>query len=351
MKKVSFLLLSRYLLKSKVINFLYTEVRLAHLLARLAVRESFTSTITFMSKHIVITGATGNIGTALTHELLGQGHHVTAVARSSARLDALRAAGATTQAGDLHDAPFLTTVLRGADAAFLMIPPNVTAPDVLDHMRQVGEAIAQAVRDSGLEQAVHLSSISADEPSGTGPIVGLHHQEARLNSIQGLAVAHLRPAYFMENLLANVGLIQHMGIMGSGMRPDVAFPMVATKDIAAKAAELLSKGFEPGSVHYVLGPQNYSQQDAARAIGAAIGRPELPYVQFPYADAKQGMMGAGLSESMASLYDEMTRSINEEKVQVHERRTAESSSPTTLEEFTQTVFAPVFRGTAAGQPA
>jgi uncharacterized protein YbjT (DUF2867 family) len=193
-----------------------------------------------MSKKITVLGATGNIGTALVHHLLQQGHHVTAVARPSARLDALAQAGATTKAGDAHDAPFLTEALRGADAAFLMIPPNVTAPDVLAHMAQIGEATAQAVRASGLKQAVHLSSIGADEPAGTGPVVGLYHQEARLNAIEGLQVVHLRPAYFMENLLANVGLIQHMGIAGSATRPDVALPMVATKDIAAKAAELLN---------------------------------------------------------------------------------------------------------------
>ncbi|RSK42778.1 NmrA family NAD(P)-binding protein [Hymenobacter perfusus] len=302
-----------------------------------------------MAKHFVITGATGNIGTALVHELLGQGHKVTAVARASARLDALAQAGATTRPGNLHDVAFLTEVLRGADAAFLMIPPNPTAPDVLAHMQQVGQAMTEAVRAAGLAQAVHLSSIGADLPAGTGPVVGLYHQEARLNAVEGLAVAHLRPAYFMENLLANVGLIQHMGSMGSGMSPDLAFPMVATRDIAAKAAGLLQHGFEAGSVHYILGPQNYSMQDAARAIGAAIGRPELPYVQFPYADAKQGMIGAGLSESMASLYDEMTRNMNEEKVMVHESRTAESSSSTTMSEFAGAVFAPAFQG-AAGRP-
>lgn len=166
-----------------------------------------------MSQHIVITGATGNIGTALVHQLLQQGHRVTAVARPSTRLDALRQAGAETQAGDLHDAAFLTDVLRGADSAFLMIPPNMQAPDFLAYQAEVGQAIVQAVRDAGLRQAVHLSSIGADEPAGTGPVVGLYHQEARLNAIDGLRVAHLRPAYFMENLLANVGLIQHMGII------------------------------------------------------------------------------------------------------------------------------------------
>jgi hypothetical protein len=78
------------------------------------------------------------------------------------------------------------------------------------------------------------------------------------------------------------------------------FPMVATRDIAARAAELLAGSIENGRVEYLLGPQNYSQQDATTALGQAIGRPELPYVQFSYDDAKQGMLRAGLSESMAN---------------------------------------------------
>jgi uncharacterized protein YbjT (DUF2867 family) len=301
-----------------------------------------------MSKKITVLGATGNIGTALVHHLLGQGHHVTAVARPSSRLDALRQAGASTKAGDAHDVAFLTEALRGAEAAFLMIPPNVTAPDVLAHMQQIGEATAQAVRAAGLPAAVHLSSIGADLPAGTGPVVGLYHQEARLNAINGVAVTHLRPAYFMENLLANIGLIQHMGLVGSGMRPDLRFPMVATQDIAARAAELLDGRIEAGGVEYLLGPRDYSMQDATAAIANAIGRPALPYVQFPYEDAKAGMLQGGLSESMASLYDEMTRNMNEEKVMTTAPRDARSTTPTTIETFAEQVFAPAFRGATLG---
>lgn len=301
-----------------------------------------------MSKKITVLGATGNIGTALVHTLLGQGHHVTAVARPSARLDALAQAGATIKAGDAHDAALLTDALRDADAAFLMIPPNVTSPDVLGFMDQIGEATAQAVRAAGLKQAVHLSSIGADEAAGTGPVVGLHRQEARLNAIEGLRVTHLRPAYFMENLLANVGLIQHMGIAGSATRADVAFPMVATKDIAAKAAELLQA--EPSAmpaVQYLLGPRDYTLAEATAALGQAIGRPELPYVAFSYEDAKKGMVGAGLSENQADLYDEMTRNINEGKSMSAGPRDAASTTPTTVEEFAQAVFAPAFKAATA----
>ena len=300
-------------------------------------------------KNLVVLGATGNIGTALVHNLLAKGHHVTAVARPSTRLAALTQAGATAAGGDLQDTFFLTGVLRGADAAFLMVPaPDVAAPNPLNLYNQLGDVIARAVRDSGLPQAVQLSSISADLDAGTGPIVGLHHQEARLNAIAGLTVAYLRPAYFMENLLANVGMIQHMGIMGSAMRPDLPFPMVATKDIATKAAELLdARNFDNHSVHYLLGPRNYSLAEATTAIGQAIGRPELPYVSFSYEDAKQGMLRVGMSENMTDLYNELTRNMNEEKVAVHEERTAARTTPTTLEEFVHTVFVPAFEGATA----
>ena len=300
-----------------------------------------------MSKKITVLGATGNIGTALVHTLLQQGHQVTAVARASSRLDALAQAGATTQAGDAHDAAFLTEALRGADTAFLMIPPNPTSPDVLGYMDEIGEATAQAVRAAGLKQAVHLSSIGADEPAGTGPVVGLHRQEARLNAIDGLQITHLRPAYFMENLLANVGLIQHMGIAGSATKADVAFPMVATKDIAAKAAELLATDKpESPAVQYLLGPRDYSLAEATAAIGQSIGRPELPYVAFSYEDAKKGMVGAGLSENQADLYDEMTRNINGGQSMANGPRDAASTTPTTVEEFAQAVFAPAFKAAA-----
>lgn len=305
---------------------------------------------TFMTHStILVTGATGHIGTALVHHLLQAGHAVVAVARQSPRLDALRQAGAQIAAGDLTDVAFLTQALRGADAAFLMIPPNVVAPDVLSYQEQVGKAVAEAVRAAGLRQAVHLSSIGADQPSGTGPVLSVHQQEVRLNAIGGLTVAHLRPAYFMENLLSNIGMIQHLGITGSAVRPDLAFPMVATKDIAAKAAELLNGGhLENHSVHYLLGPRDYTMPEATTAIAQAIGRPGLPYVPFSYEDAHKGMVQAGLSDNMASLYGEMTRNMNEEGAMVRAERTPTSTTPTTLEEFAQTVFAPAFQDATAG---
>jgi len=294
------------------------------------------------AQHLVITGATGHIGAQLVHALLARGHRVTAVARPSPRLDALTQAGATAAAGDVQDVAFLTGVLRGADAAFLLVPPDVKASDVLAHHDQVNVSITQAVQAAGLRRAVNLSSARADQPANNGPL--FRRQEERLNGLAGLTVAHLRPAYFMDNLLAQVGLIKRMGSAGSAMRPELRLPMVATKDIAAKAAELLgADAFENHAAHYLLGPRDYSMQEAAAILGAAIGWPELRYVQFRYEDARKGLLQAGMSESMADLFDDMVRNANDGKEVVTDVRTAASTTPTTLEEFAQTVFAPAFQ--------
>ena len=71
------------------------------------------------------------------------------------------------------------------------------------------------------------------------------------------------------------------------------------------------------------------------------------YAQIGKATA-QAVRATGLSENVASLYIEMTRSLNEEKLMVHESRTDAGTTPTTLKEFAQKVFAPAFRGATAG---
>src|SRR6202035_2414836 len=98
----------------------------------------------------------------------------------------------------------------GARAAYLMSPP----PKSREDQERESEAIAKAVTESGLRYAVHLSNCGAQVPEGTGPIAELHSSEQKLNAISGLNVLHLRPAYFMENNLAAIDMIQGMDMFG-----------------------------------------------------------------------------------------------------------------------------------------
>ena len=141
---------------------------------------------------------------------------------------------------NLSDAAALTKAFSGADAAYLMLPPVKSRED----QERQSDAIAKAVKESGLRYAVHLSSYGAQVPEGTGPVAGLHSSEQKLNAISGLNVLHLRAAYFMENNLAAIGMIHGMGMFGNALLPDLKLPMIATRDVGDYAAQrLLQPGF------------------------------------------------------------------------------------------------------------
>lgn len=293
---------------------------------------------------IAITGATGLIGSALVHQLLSAGHRVVAVSRPSERLDQLRSVGADVHGVDFaSDGAGLADALRSANAAFLMLPPNPTHPDFLAYADGVAATLERAVRESGIRRVVQLSSLGAERTSGTGPIVGLHRLENRLKGINDLDLLILRPTYFMENLYSSVEMIKEMGINGGPEAPDAAVPMIASADIVAYAARRLTAlDWHGTEIQELLGPRDYTMAEATAALGKAIGRPELPYVQFPYEQAEQEIIGAGLSPSMAGLYVEMARNVNEHGLFRNVPRDARSTTPTRLEDWAQQAYAPTF---------
>ncbi|MBL9100214.1 MAG: NAD(P)H-binding protein [Myxococcales bacterium] len=296
----------------------------------------------------VITGATGNIGRAIAAGLLSQGYSVRALGRDDVKLQPLIDRGAEPMVGAPDDREFMREAFAGAAAVFTMIPPQATADDVRAGQAAIGEAIAAAVEVHQVGHVVNLSAQGAELSEGTGPVLGMHDQERRLDAITGLNVIHLRPAYFMENLLAAVGMIQRMRMYGSSIRADVAFPMVATADIAAVAVErLIARDFAGSSTQLLLGPADWTMADATRVIGGAIGHPNLPYVQLPYEQAAEAMLGLGLSPDGARAIVELTRAINEQRGVAPLARDERSSTPTTLEQFVSDVLVPAFAARAA----
>lgn len=281
---------------------------------------------------ITVLGATGNTGGRVAETLLARGEKVRAVGRDAARLKALGERGAEIAVGDASDAAFLARAFAGAEAAYTLIPPHVTAPDVRAHQDAVGTATASALRQAKVGRVVLLSSVGAQVPSGTGPIAGVHAQEARLREL-GVDALFLRPAYFMENLFASLPLIKHQGINGGALKADLVLPMIATRDIADAAADALAKRDWKGvAVRDLLGPRDYTLAEVTALIGQAIGKPDLAYVQFPYADFAGALTQAGLSPDMARLFAEMTKAFNEGVV-APPARTAANSTPTTFESF------------------
>jgi uncharacterized protein YbjT (DUF2867 family) len=156
--------------------------------------------------------------------------------------------------------------LPGHQPASGILPPSVPVQE------RESDAIAKAVKESGLRYAVHLSSYGAQVPEGTGPVAGLHSSEQKLNAISGLNVLHLRAAYFMENNLAAIGMIHGMGLFGNALLPNVKLPMIATRDVGDYAAQrLLDLDFSGKQIRELLGERDLSMtQIGVPPKGAAL---------------------------------------------------------------------------------
>ncbi len=284
----------------------------------------------------VITGATGNTGKIIASTLLEAGEQVRIVSRNAEKAKDLTDKGAELFQGSSDDPDLLLKAFEGATAVYAMLPMNMAAEDYTAFQMQHANAIAQALETCKVKYVVDLSSQGAHLESGSGVVLGLHKMEQLFNNIDGLHTLHMRPCYFMENTLGMVGLIKEAGIMGSPVQGDLSMPVIATKDIADHAAKrLIALDFEGNSHQDLLGARNVTYQEFAKVLGSAIGKPDLNYVPFSYADFKGALMGMGASGSVADNMNAFIGKLNAGEVFVSERN-ASNTTPTTIEEFAHT---------------
>jgi uncharacterized protein YbjT (DUF2867 family) len=292
----------------------------------------------------VILGATGNTGSIAANTLLSNRKNVRVIGRDAGRLQHFVSKGAEAFTADLNDAAALTKAFNGARAAYVMLPPISSRED----QERESDAITKALKESGVRYAVNLSSYGAHAPKGTGPIEGLHSSEQKLNAIGGLNVLNLRPAYFMENNLAAIDMIQGMDMFGHALLPELKMPMIATRDVGAYAGQrLMDLDFAGKQTRELLGERDLTMTEVTGVIGRAIGKPNLRYVQFSYDQMQQGLAQAGFSPKKAAIYVEMFKAINEGVIAAREPRSPDNTTPTSFEKFVQDVFAPAYHGKAS----
>jgi len=293
--------------------------------------------------HVVL-GASGNTGHVVARNLLARQQKVRVVGRNSAHLQPLAALGAEVFVGDVTDLSALTKAFQKVDSAYVMIPPNPTSNDPLAYEERASDAIADAVKSNGLKHVVSLSSFGADKTGRTGPVLGLHHLEQKLNQIDSANVLHLRPGYFMENTLPQVGAIRITGSMIGPIRPDLKLPMIATRDIGAAAADaLLTLGFHGKQTHELLGQRDLDYTEIATIIGKAIGKPNLGYVHAPDDQIRSAMVQTGMSDKFVGLLLEMCASLNSGHMRPLEARTSRNTTATRFEDFVAESFVPAYQ--------
>lgn len=258
---------------------------------------------------IAVMGAAGNVGSRVTERLLREGRAVR-VLEHRRKLDGLGKQGAEVVTGDAVDPGDLGRLLEGAEAALVLLPEDLADPRFVANRSRMTDAIATALAGSGVGRVVLLSTVGAGLADAFGPPAGLRELEQRLSRLD-LDLLVLRSAFYMENLLAALPLIQSQNVNGGAIDADVPIPMIATCDVAAEAAaRLLRRDVAGHQVKLLLGPEDVTMAAATRAIGERVGMPDLPYVQFPTDGVRAALAGAGMSEEVASLMVDLQLAMN-----------------------------------------
>jgi uncharacterized protein YbjT (DUF2867 family) len=280
---------------------------------------------------ITVMGASGNTGRVIAQTLLECGEKVRVLGRSAERLRELERQGAEVMIGDATDAAHLTAGFRGADAVYTLIPPHPGSTDFRSYQHRVSEAIVEAIRASGVRYVVTLGTIVE---STTCPAAGVCSHEDRLQTLDGVNTLALHAGFFFENHFLGLAGIKHKGAYGSPIAPDIAMAMIATRDVAAVAAQALrQRDFKGFVVRELLGERDLTMKQVTQILGKRIGQPNLPYVQTAPADFIAGLRQMGLSQNFAGEVEQAFSGINEGHSRSKEGRRPENTTPTRFEEF------------------
>ncbi len=257
----------------------------------------------------VVAGVTGNTGSVVAQTLLDRKQPVRVIVRTADKGAAWKAKGAEVAVASLDDTKALTKACDGAAGVYLLVPPNYTATSYLDDRKKVADALAKTVKASGLGHVVFLSSIGAHLPGETGPIRVVRYGEQQLEAVaKNLTI--LRPASFLDNWVPVLGAAKAQGVLPSFLAPDRRIAMISTRDIGRIAAEQLIAGGQGRKVLELSGPEDYSPNDIAAALGKLLKR-AVTVQHAPLSAVVPTFKSFGFSDDAARLFEEMYRGFEQ----------------------------------------
>ncbi|MGJ5630989.1 NmrA family NAD(P)-binding protein [Nostoc sp. CALU 1950] len=257
----------------------------------------------------VVFGATGQTGSAVADALLEKNQSVRVVLRSDKTAAAWRAKGADVVFADISDSETMTNAMRNADAVYAMNPPAYNVADMFAVARGIGERYVAAIKNSGVQKVVLLSSIGSQHASGTGNILTTHILETIFGKLK-IPVAFLRASAFMENWSSVAKIAAEQGILSSFYTPlEHKIPMVCAADIGRTVAQAMTEDWTGQRIIELHGAADYSPNDVAAAFAAALGR-DVRAVAVPESDWQATISRFGFSPEAVNSYSEMMRGFN-----------------------------------------
>ena len=256
----------------------------------------------------VVIGATGNTGSVVVETLLSRKQPVRIVVRSADKGMPLKAKGAEIVVASLDDVSALTKAFEGAKGVYLLVPPNYGATAWLADQRARMDRAAEAIQRSAIGHVVFLSSVGGHISEGTGPIRAARYGEQALGAAaKNLTI--LRPCYFMDNWAPVFGAAKGQGVLPTFIAPQAMAPMISTTDIGRIGAEQLMVGGKGNRIVELAGPEEYSPNQVAAALGQILGQP-VTAQHAPLSAVIPTFKSFGFSDEAAKLFEEMYRSFS-----------------------------------------
>ena len=237
---------------------------------------------------ILVTGASGNVGSALLSELRTLGVPARAAYRDPER------AGPGDVTLDFADPAGFPAAFDGVEAVFLLagVSPRQTELE----LNVVAAAVESGVR------VVKLSVWRADE--GLSPIARLHHPVEEALVASGLPWTILRPNFYLQNFLRQPS-IRAAGVFST---PLITAPIsfVDTADIARVAARVLTTEGHEGRTYDITGPEALTYDETAEQFSEILGR-SVRYISQPDDEARAAMLARGMPEFYADALIEVAQ--------------------------------------------
>ncbi len=286
-----------------------------------------------MARNVLVTGATGNIGSQLAGRLAGQSDlSVRAFVRDADKAAALKDAGVELSVGTFEDGGSISSAVDGIDTLVLITAPNPNAAE------QAG-AVLSAAKQAGVRKVVRISALNAD-PNGPTDNTRQHGRTDAAIQESGLDYVILRPHFFMQNLFMAAPTIGGEGNIYMGMG-EGKLGLIDVRDIVdATEAAVVSEDFN-NQVLTPTGPDSIDFNQIAASVGRGVGK-DVNYVAVPPEAVEASIIEMGMGEWFGEVFKHYSEAYSNnwgdfttgdvEKLTGHPARS--------IDQFVDEVFAP-----------
>ena len=244
---------------------------------------------------ILVTGATGNVGSAVVAELMAKGTPLRAFVRDEQRARARLGVDVELANGDFEDPASITRALDGVEAVFLS---SADQPKKVEHET----AVIDAARAAGVRRIVKTSTVGAERESPLPPFDWHGRIEDHLRR-SGTPWVVLHSFFYMTNLLGSAEPVRQMGKLFAPLG-GAKIAMIDPRDTGAVGAAALTDDAYDGKILDLSGPESITYEQVADELSAATGR-SVEFVNIPDAAARETFVQMGFSDWLLVHFDHL----------------------------------------------